>query len=341
MGPIAKTSKLAYCHPIFGSATILYHIMSIRLDSCEVAPGIHCVTCPTGNRRIQFYALADGEHAVLFDAGLPGYVSGWLKTFKVRPQVKAVVISHADVDHFGGATDLGSCNSKVSVMAHEADRKWIESPASILEERYNCARKRFHVGYSDTALGRLRSSCGDGVPIDIKLQDGDNVITGENSWKVLHLPGHSPGHIGLWNEAGHILLLGDAALGLGIPGISGKLSMPPTHQWIHDYLASLDRLSRLDVEIALTGHWPLLKRADFAQLIQESRDCVVRDLELLMRLLKTRALSFIQLQRALNDKFRAWPKSEDIHYFYALAGYLEFLEHLGEIQIEEKVIRAA
>ncbi len=42
------------------------------------------------------------------------------------------------------------------------------------------------------------------------LDDGDVVDCGDRSFEVLHLPGHSPGSIGLWEAASGILFSGDA-----------------------------------------------------------------------------------------------------------------------------------
>jgi hypothetical protein len=78
------------------------------------------------------------------------------------------------------------------------------------------------------------------------------------------------------------------------------------------------------VSTVLSGHWPALDPAEFQQLLADSRQCVERDLEFLLALSgEPRTTS--DYIAAICSRFRCWPESEDIHYFFAVTGYLEYL----------------
>ncbi len=115
--------------------------------------------------------------------------------------------------------------------------------------------------------------------------------------------------------------------------------MPPTHELIDEYLDTLGRLARLDVDTELSGHWPSLDRSGFAGLVRDSRECVFRDLAFLLSTLRSKSFRFAELLQALNDPFRAWPESADIHYHYALSGYMSYLERRGELSMEQNIVR--
>jgi glyoxylase-like metal-dependent hydrolase (beta-lactamase superfamily II) len=145
--------------------------------------------------------------------------------------------------------------------------------------------------------------------------------------------------VALWSEQKHILLLGDAVLGSGVPGYDGNLSMPPTHQFIADYLRTLDRLDQLKIGIALTGHWNPLDEKEFKNLIANSRECVHRDLSFVQGCVAKGPKTFTELLEAFTQSFRAWPEDASIHYFYALSGYLDYLAAKGELTVENSVVR--
>jgi glyoxylase-like metal-dependent hydrolase (beta-lactamase superfamily II) len=85
------------------------------------------------------------------------------------------------------------------------------------------------------------------APLTGLLAEGDRIDLGSRTFTVLHLPGHSPGGIGLLDEHAGLLLAGDAVydddLLDDIPGAS-----------VPDYLATMTRLLTLDCRLVLAGH---------------------------------------------------------------------------------------
>lgn len=86
------------------------------------------------------------------------------------------------------------------------------------------------------------------------LADGDVVATGAGELRVVHTPGHAPDHISLWHEESRSVFVGDM-LQQGTTVV-----IPASHGGsITEYLASLDRLLRLEPARAFPAHGPVIE----------------------------------------------------------------------------------
>ena len=92
------------------------------------------------------------------------------------------------------------------------------------------------------------------------VEDGDIVDTGDRRFQVLHLPGHSPGSIGLWEAATGTLFSGDALY-------DGPLIDTVEGCDIAAYVRTMERLRDLPVRVVHAGHDPSFGRARFIDLI--------------------------------------------------------------------------
>jgi glyoxylase-like metal-dependent hydrolase (beta-lactamase superfamily II) len=91
------------------------------------------------------------------------------------------------------------------------------------------------------------------TPATRVLDDGDVIDLGDRSFEVLHLPGHSPGSIGLWEVATSTLFSGDAVY-------NGPLLDELDGSDIADYVATMQRLRSLPVSVVHGGHEPSFGR---------------------------------------------------------------------------------
>jgi glyoxylase-like metal-dependent hydrolase (beta-lactamase superfamily II) len=98
-----------------------------------------------------------------------------------------------------------------------------------------------------------------GVAASRTLAEGDAIDLGDRVLRVLHLPGHSPGSIALWEEGAGALFTGDVIYD------SGMLLDELEGSNVADYLASMERLLHLPVEVVYSGHGEPFGRA----LLQE------------------------------------------------------------------------
>jgi len=79
------------------------------------------------------------------------------------------------------------------------------------------------------------------------LEEGDVLDLGDRSFEVLHLPGHSPGSIGLWEKASGTLFSGDALY-------DGALLDELERSNVADYIRTMERLLELPVTVVHGGH---------------------------------------------------------------------------------------
>lgn len=92
-----------------------------------------------------------------------------------------------------------------------------------------------------------------------RVVGGDTIDTGDRSFEVLHLPGHSPGSIGLWEAATGTLFSGDAVY-------DGPLLDQLPESDIADYCATMERLLTLPVTVVHAGHDPSFDRVRLHEL---------------------------------------------------------------------------
>ena len=92
------------------------------------------------------------------------------------------------------------------------------------------------------------------APATRLLADGDVVDLGDRAFEVLHLPGHSPGSIGLWEAATGVLFSGDAVY-------DGPLLDELDGSDVDGYVATMRRLRELPVTVVHAGHEPSFGRA--------------------------------------------------------------------------------
>lgn len=97
------------------------------------------------------------------------------------------------------------------------------------------------------------------------LNNGDVLDLGNRALEVLHLPGHSPGCIALYDPKSQDLFSGDV--------IYDGLLLDELHcSHIPTYLATYDRLQKLPVEVVYPGHYTTFGKARYHELIAEYLD---------------------------------------------------------------------
>jgi glyoxylase-like metal-dependent hydrolase (beta-lactamase superfamily II) len=246
----------------------------------EVAPGIHRIESVLGPRPFSQYLLR-GERTLLVDTGVketPGEVIlPFLERAGIEPsEIDLVLVSHADVDHFGGNAAIAAAAPRALVCAHAADIPWIQSSERILRERYGWY-EGYGVPYPPGVLDWMRDAMGPDTPVDLQLQGGERIRLGpELTVEVLHLPGHSAGHLGLWEPVSRTAIVQDAVMANGLLDTDGNVIHPPPVPYVAGYERSATLVKELRPARLLTAHYDVIEGPDVDRFLDDSIEFVRR-----------------------------------------------------------------
>jgi glyoxylase-like metal-dependent hydrolase (beta-lactamase superfamily II) len=155
----------------------------------------------------------DDTEVVLIDAAVPGQNELLREAvtsagFSLE-RITKVIITHQDLDHIGCAKVLSELGAEI--LAHELEAPYIQGDKTSIrlvemERRLGEASEAEQAFYEQAKAGAPLFY----VHINKQLKDGDTLdICG--GIKVLHTPGHLPGHIALLLEESNIIAAGDGA----------------------------------------------------------------------------------------------------------------------------------
>ena len=168
----------------------------------KLAPGVWRVPTAPMDLVNTFVFRDDDGQVTLVDAGLrnaPVRILAGLAHIRSAPQdVTRVVLTHAHSDHAGGAEGLRERTGVPGVVAHEDDAAYLTSGKAPDSDRSRLLGRLIHrpVGFA-------------AVPVVEELHDGQVVDVG-GGLRVVHTPGHTPGHVSLLHEPSRVLITGDA-----------------------------------------------------------------------------------------------------------------------------------
>ncbi len=139
---------------------------------------------------------------------------------KEKNDLKYILITHFHYDHTGNAKMLKDRYGAM-VVCHPADKPIIEDPMIITRpenltrfgvtpeevvEDFNL-KEGESLGLSDPSI--IETYWNFPVEVDVEVNDGDVLEFGGLKVEIVHLPGHCPGHIGVWNAHTGTLYAGD------------------------------------------------------------------------------------------------------------------------------------
>ena len=244
----------------------------------EIAPGIHRIESLLGPRPFSQY-LVRGERTLLVDTGVketPGdVILPFFDDAGVDPAgLDLVLVSHADVDHFGGNESVRAAAPRALVCAHVADVPWIAGRERILRERYGWYTAH-GIGYPPDTAAWLREAMGADIPVDVGLTGGEVLRLGADlAVHVLHLPGHSAGHVGLWEPRSRTAIVQDAVMAKGLLDTEGRVIHPSPYFDAAAYEASARLLMSLEPERLLTAHYPVIEGTDVDRFLDDTVEFV-------------------------------------------------------------------
>ena len=206
-----------------------------------VTDGIAILDLPVkimGDRETVFHPILlwDDQDVILVDTGYPDLLPVIQREMELAgvsfERLSKVILTHQHYDHLGSLPEILSASKHdIEVFAHGLDKPYIEGDKTLL--KYDLSR---------------------GLPpkakVDSVIKDGE-VLPFLGGLKVIHTPGHTPGHISLYHENSKTLITGDSTIAK-----DGEMIGPTELFTAEMDLAweSLAKFQKIDVEIALCFH---------------------------------------------------------------------------------------
>lgn len=219
-------------------------IPEIKTINLKFLAGLASVNC---------YLIKTGINFALIDTGPSNKRNDLLKELKdagCKPEnLKLIVITHGDTDHSGNANYLRE-KYDIKIAMHQDDSGMVEQGNMSFNRNSNImARMLFLLPYF-----RLNKS--DRFKPDIYIMDGEDLSDYGLNAKIIHIPGHSKGSIGIL-MAGGDLFCGDLFTNTDKPVINSIMDDEEAAN------ASAQKLGNLDIKTVYPGHGEPFLMDDF------------------------------------------------------------------------------
>lgn len=295
----------------------------------EVAPGIHRIEAPLGDRYVACYLVIGDDDALLVDTGVDANPVGSILPYLdgiglERDRLRWVVVTHADVDHMGGNATLKAAVPGAALVADTMDLDLIEDVDRIVAERYSEFADDHGIDIDDGFKGWCRDVA-QAVPIDIVMHGTMEIRLGGRSVEIFPTPGHSPGSVSVWDATTRTAIVGDAVLGATLQTADGHPAFPPTYRHVEPYRRTIDEIAQRQPSWLLTSHYPVMDTNAAVDFLAESRDFTWRLERAALRALDEAGgpRTTRELIDILAPEVGAWPPDAWMFLATSLIGHLE------------------
>jgi glyoxylase-like metal-dependent hydrolase (beta-lactamase superfamily II) len=207
----------------------------------QILPNFYFITgLPAG----RVYVINDPDGVTLVDAtigGQTGRILDQVKSIGREPKdVKRIFITHAHPDHVGSLPDLkAATGAQVLVGALDKDATEGKKPVDRVPPEKLSGPLKFRPPST-----RLK-----GTPVDVALNGGET-LDAMGGMHVVFTPGHSPGHMSLWQPEKKVLICGDVLFHLF------GIALPPAFLTVdmEEDKRSVRKLADLKPSVLCFGH---------------------------------------------------------------------------------------
>ena len=297
-----------------------------------------------GNRPLQLFFLYGEQRRVLLDTGCAPdperFVFPYLSKIGLRPRdIDLVITTHPDTDHCGGNAAIKRANPNVLLSCGESDRDLVEDPSVLWSRRYNAYAASHDICYGEEARRWNMEMLGSPQTVDFTWRGGEKIrLSADWLIEILHTPGHSPGHLSIYDPRSRAILFGDAVQGNVYLDTSGNPALCPTYLHVDPYLATVRLLRALQPETLAGCHWPVKRSKEIEAFLDETEQFVELAENVVLRLLAgCPSMTLRELIAVAGIELGDWPRDMDRELVYALAGHMDQLTARGVVQADSTV----
>jgi glyoxylase-like metal-dependent hydrolase (beta-lactamase superfamily II) len=311
----------------------------------EIVPNLYRTEIPLPKSPLKWlnsYIVRGRDRFLIIDTGFNreecrNEMNASLQKLGVNLNKTDIFVTHLHVDHMGLAGTLATDNSKVYFNEKEAHQintlrnNWADHWQKLMD---------VYVANGFLAEGaRLSMDSHPARKYGLKrevafslVKDGDIIEVGDFHFKCIATPGHSPGHMCLYEPNKKILVAGDHVLFDITPNITYWLEMDDP---LNEYLTNLEKIEALDVKIVLPGHRRLVH--DLHKRIKELQEHHRDRLNEVLAALDDGAKTALQIAPHIrwDIAFNSWdefPPAQKWFAFGETLAHVRFLENKGKVR---------
>ncbi|MHB1420025.1 MAG: MBL fold metallo-hydrolase [Bacillota bacterium] len=314
-------------------------------DPTEIRKDIWLLKVPIPDNPLGFlqaYLIKGEDGCTLIDCGwnapvameaLEKHLSTLGLTWK---DITRLIITHMHPDHFGLAAQVKELSGAKVTMYHR-DINNVDTPAVDYRQMMKRMIKILtyhgtpHEDMSDLHdMNAPAPSYWNPVEFDEMLQDGQKLTAGQYTLEVIHTPGHAIEHICLYEPENKILFSGDHVLPLITPNIAINAYSSPNP--LGDFVHSLDKVAKLDVDLALPGHEYIF--SNFQERVAELQGHHVHRLHEIEEVMGGHSVSAYHIASQLKWNLAPW---DEMGLWDKRMAMMEVLAHVEYLRLEGKV----
>ena len=317
----------------------------------EILPNLYRVEVPLPRSPLQSlnsYIIRGAQRSLVIDTGwnreeCRRALTSGLRELTVDLEVADFFITHVHADHSGLVSELATNVARIYFG-------WADAVALSSTESWRWEKQTSFAcihGFPEEELQKamaghpaLKYSSEGRSDFDI-LKDGDTISVGDYSFGCIETPGHTRGHLCLYEPTKKIFVAGDHVLLDITPNIS---LWSDERNPLKEYVISLDKVYDLDVELVLPGHGSIFK--NYKERIRELKHHHRARLNEVISILEKGKLNVFQVasQMSWDIEYGSWdlfPAAQKWFAFGEAMAHLKYLEEEGkagrEMQ-EQKVV---
>lgn len=245
--------------------------------SMKIGKNTYIIKTVYKNRKMNYYLLIGKDQSIVVDSGFTftarENIIPYLKNLGFNKKSKIILINtHASADHSGGNAVLKKEFTRTKIVAHKVEVESIANIDHFVKTQLEWAIQ-WGIPYPAINMKEFRTLQEEEIPVDWPVENEASIEL-ENGRKVIlyHSPGHTPGHLVVFDPATGFLFGGDSVMGRGIPGAGNSVEvvMPPHYFSTKWYLETISLIKSIRPSTLFLTHYDPICGKEVEKFLQES-----------------------------------------------------------------------